>query len=302
MSNEFEPYLASPTRTLAVLEKYGFNFKKSLGQNFLIDANIVEEIIEGSLITKEDTVLEIGPGIGTLTQYLAKHARDVVAVELDKSLIPILEYTLQGLDNVTIINGDILKQDIESLINERQKLTYNHSQTQSKTSFKVVSNLPYYITTPIVMNLLESGLDISSITIMIQSEVADRINAKPATKDYGVLTLAINYYASVTKILDVSPNCFMPRPKVGSTVVRLDKYENRPVKVQDAKRLFQIIRGGFSMRRKTLVNSLGNYGISNCSKDKVLEALDKMGLDSRIRGEVLSLNQYVELMKYIDEM
>ena len=277
-------YLGKPAYTIAVLQKYNFNFRKQYGQNFLIDEGILEDIIEKSGITQDDCVLEIGPGIGTLTQYLAENARHVVAVEIDKALIPILADTLSDYDNVTVINDDILKVDITKLAEE-----YN-----SGRPIKVVANLPYYITTPIVMELLEGDASIDSITVMVQKEVADRMQCGPGTKDYGALSLAVGYYADAKVILNVSPDCFMPQPKVGSSVIKLDIYDKPPVNTADTKYMFKVIRAGFNMRRKTLVNALlgGSLGLT---KEKIEAALDKMGLSLTIRGEALTLAQFAQL-------
>ena len=242
------PYLGNPKYTIEVLQKYDFVFQKRFGQNFLIDSHVLEKIMDASQITKEDFVLEIGPGIGTMTQYLAEAAREVAAVEIDHSLIPILKDTLKDWDNVTIINDDILKVDIRKLALEKN----------DGKPVKVVANLPYYITTPIIMGLFENQVPISSITVMVQKEVADRMQVGPGTKDYGALSLAVQYYARPEIVANVPPNCFMPRPKVGSAVIRLEKYENPPVQVEDEKLMFRIIRASFNQRRKTLVNSLKN--------------------------------------------
>ena len=277
-------YLGKPAYTIAVLQKYNFNFRKQYGQNFLIDEGVLEDIIDKSGITEDDCVLEIGPGIGTLTQYLAEKSRHVVAVEIDKALIPILADTLSDYDNVTVINDDILKVDITKLAEE-----YN-----SGRPIKVVANLPYYITTPIVMELLEGDAPIKSITVMVQKEVADRMQCGPGTKDYGALSLAVGYYADAKVILNVSPDCFMPQPKVGSSVIKLDIYDKPPVDTADPKYMFKVIRAGFNMRRKTLVNALlgGSLGLT---KEKIEAALDKMGLSLTIRGEALTLAQFAQL-------
>lgn len=277
-------YLGKPAYTIAVLQKYNFNFRKQYGQNFLIDEGVLEDIIDKSGITEDDCVLEIGPGIGTLTQYLAEKSRHVVAVEIDKALIPILADTLSDYDNVTVINDDILKVDITKLAEE-----YN-----SGRPIKVVANLPYYITTPIVMELLEGDAPIKSITVMVQKEVADRMQCGPGTKDYGALSLAVGYYADAKVILNVPPSCFMPQPKVGSSVIKLDIYDKPPVDTTDPKYMFKVIRAGFNMRRKTLVNALlgGSLGLT---KEKIEAALDKMGLSPTIRGEALTLAQFAEL-------
>ena len=277
--------LGIPQNTIAVLQKYGFNFQKKYGQNFLIDTGVLDRIISAAEITKEDCVLEIGPGIGTMTQYLAESAREVVAVEIDKSLIPILEDTLSAYDNVTVINEDILKVDINQIVEER-----NHGKP-----IKVVANLPYYITTPIIMGLFEQHVPLKSITIMVQKEVADRMQVGPGTKDYGALSLAVQYYAKPEIVANVPPNCFIPRPNVGSAVIRLTRYEEPPVQVKDESRMFALIRASFNQRRKTLVNGLGNAGSLQLSKERVAEVLEQMGLSQTVRGEALTLEQFAEL-------
>ena len=286
-------YLATPTATTEVIKKYGFNFQKKFGQNFLIDANILEKIVDSAEVTKDDCVIEIGPGIGTMTQYLAEHAREVVAVEIDKNLIPILKETLSEYDNVTIINEDILKVDINKLAEEKN----------GGRPIKVVANLPYYITTPIIMGLFESHVPLSSITIMVQKEVADRMQVGPGTKDYGALSLAVQYYAKPEIVVNVPPACFMPRPNVGSAVIRFTRFEEPPVKAQDEKKLFAIIRAAFNQRRKTLANALTN-GLSyvdkegksiHVSRQEVCDVLDQMGLSATIRGEALTLEQFAHL-------
>ncbi len=277
--------LGIPANTIEVLQKYHFNFQKKFGQNFLIDPHVLERIVEESGITKEDCVLEIGPGIGTMTQYLAESAREVVAVEIDKALIPILEDTLSEYDNITVINDDILKVDINKIVQER-----NAGQ-----AIKVVANLPYYITTPIIMGLFESKVPLKSITIMVQKEVADRMQVGPGTKDYGALSLAVQYYAKPEIVANVPPNCFMPRPNVGSAVIRLTRYEQQPVDVKDDKYMFRIIRASFNQRRKTLVNGLLNAGNLNTTKEDILNALQEMELSPTIRGEALTLEQFARL-------
>ena len=276
--------LGIPSNTIEVLQKYNFNFQKKFGQNFLIDTHVLERIIEESGITKDDCILEIGPGIGTMTQYLAENAREVIAVEIDKALIPILQDTLKDYDNVTVINDDILKVDINKIVQEKN---------QGK-AIKVVANLPYYITTPIIMGLFESHVPLKSITIMVQKEVADRMQVGPGTKDYGALSLAVQYYAKPEIVANVPPNCFMPRPNVGSAVIRLTRYEEPPVEVKNEKFMFSLIRASFNQRRKTLVNGLQNGGLG-LSKEKILEVLEEMGLSATIRGEVLTLAQFAEL-------
>ena len=278
-------YLGIPQNTIAVLQKYHFNFQKKFGQNFLIDTTVLDRIISSAEITKEDCVLEIGPGIGTMTQYLAEHAGSVVAVEIDKALIPILEETLQDYDNVTVINDDILKVDINRLVEEKN----------GGRPIKVVANLPYYITTPIIMGLFESRVPLKSITIMVQKEVADRMQVGPGTKDYGALSLAVQYYAKPEIVANVPPNCFIPRPTVGSAVISLTSYEEPPVQVKDAKKMFALIRASFNQRRKTLVNGLGNAGLPGITKESAAAALAQMGLSPTVRGEALTLEQFARL-------
>lgn len=277
--------LGIPQNTIAVLQKYNFNFQKKFGQNFLIDPMVLEKIIDAAEITDEDCVLEIGPGIGTMTQYLCERARHVIAVEIDKNLIGILEDTLSAYDNKTIINDDILKVDMNQLA-----LEYNDGKPM-----KVVANLPYYITTPIIMGLFENKVPLKSITIMVQKEVADRMQEGPGTKEYGALSLAVQYYAKPEIVANVPPNCFIPRPNVGSAVIRLMRYEIPPVQVNDEKKMFALIRASFNQRRKTLVNGLGNAQNINVSKERVAECLEKMGLSPLVRGETLSLEQFAEL-------
>ena len=289
--------LGNPTNTIEILKKYNFNFQKKFGQNFLIDSNVLEHIIDAAEITKDDLVLEIGPGIGTMTQYLAEHAREVVAVEIDETLIPILQDTLSPYDNVTVINDDILKVDLKKLADERN----------GGRPIKVVANLPYYITTPIIMGLFENEVPLKSITIMIQKEVADRMQAGPGTKDYGALSLAVQFYAKPEVVLQVSPGCFIPKPGVGSSVIRLTRYEEMPIRVQDEKKLFSLIRASFNQRRKTLVNGLGNAGALKTasgksvpiSKEDVQKALAKMKLSPTIRGEALTLEQFARLSELL---
>lgn len=276
--------LGIPSNTIEVLKKYNFSFQKKFGQNFLIDTHVLETIIEESEITPEDCVLEIGPGIGTMTQYLAENSKNVVAVEIDKALIPILEDTLSEYDNVTVINDDILKVDIQKLCND-----YNNGNP-----IKVVANLPYYITTPIIMGLFESHVPLKSITIMVQKEVADRMQEGPGSKEYGALSLAVQYYAKPEIVANVPPNCFMPRPNVGSAVIKLTRYEEPPVQVDDEKYMFSLIRASFNQRRKTLANGLTNGGLG-LTREMVTEALVKMELSETIRGEALTLEQFATL-------
>lgn len=277
--------LGNPKNTIEILNKYKFVFQKKFGQNFLIDTHVLDKIILAAQITKEDFVLEIGPGIGTLTQYLCESAREVVAVEIDRMLIPILEDTLSEYHNVTIINDDILKLDLNKLVNERN----------GGKPIKVVANLPYYITTPIIMDLFEKNLPLLNVTVMVQKEVADRMQAAPGGKDYGALSLAVQYYADPYIAANVPPNCFMPRPNVGSAVIRLTLHKETPVTISDEKLLFQIIRASFNQRRKTLVNSLNNSSDLPFTKDVIQKALTSLGISENIRGEVLSLEQFAAL-------
>ena len=279
------PYLGNPKRTIEVLQKYEFVFQKKFGQNFLIDTHVLDKIINAAEITKEDFVLEIGPGIGTMTQYLACAAREVYAVEIDKALIPILEDTLQDYDNVTVLNEDILKVDIRKLAEERN---------QGKP-IKVVANLPYYITTPIIMGLFEEHVPIESITVMVQKEVADRMQVGPGTKDYGALSLAVQYYAEPYIVANVPPNCFMPRPKVGSAVIRLTRHKEASVKTVDEKLMFRLIRASFNQRRKTLVNSLKNSPELSFSKEEIQAAIAACGFSEGVRGEALTLADFAAL-------
>lgn len=276
--------LGSPSRTAEILRKYNFNFQKKYGQNFLIDANVLERIVQGAGVTKEDVVLEIGPGIGTMTQYLAEAAGKVIAIEIDDKLIPILEETLSPYDNVRIIHQDVLKVDVNALAEEEN----------DGRPFKVVANLPYYITTPIIMGLFEKKVPVESMTVMVQKEVARRMQAGPGTKDYGVLSLAVQYYAEPEIMLEVSPGCFMPRPGVGSAVIHLKRQEQPPVQAEEG-RMFHIIRAAFNQRRKTLVNSLKNAAGLSYSREEVEEALEQMGLPAAVRGEALTLCQFAKL-------
>ncbi len=287
MANVYKPlpYLASAQAVKAVTQKYQFTIQKKYGQNFLIDANVLEEIVDAAGIGEDDYVLEIGPGIGTMTQYLAYHARGVAAVEIDRMLIPILEDTLQGYPNVDIIHNDILKTDIAKLVEEK-----NGGQP-----IKVVANLPYYITTPIILELFESGIPAESITIMVQKEVADRMQTGPGSKDYGALSLAVQYYAKPEIITEVSPASFLPQPKVGSAVIRLTRHENPPVDVKDEKLMFRLIRASFNQRRKTLANGLKNAGNLHFSKEEIEEAIAALGKPLTVRGETLSLEEFAAL-------
>ncbi len=285
------PTLGNPKNTIEVLNKYQFMFQKKFGQNFLIDTPVLEKIIQSANITKEDFVLEIGPGIGTMTQYLAEAAREVTAVEIDRNLIPILKDTLSGYDNVNVINEDILKVDICRLAQEKN----------GGRPIKVVANLPYYITTPIIMGLFESYVPLDSITIMVQKEVADRMQVGPGTKDYGALSLAVQYYAQPYIVANVPPNCFMPRPKVGSAVIRLTRYAQPPVQVDDEKKMFRLVRASFNQRRKTLVNGLNNSPEVHATREAVLAALEQMGLSPTVRGEVLTLEQFAQLSNLLVE-
>ena len=277
--------LGNPRNTIEVLQKYHFNFQKKYGQNFLIDPHVLDKIIGESGIEKEDMILEIGPGIGTMTQYLAEAAREVVAIEIDKNLIPILEDTLSEYKNITVINQDVLKVDLRKLVMEKNQ----------GRPIKVVANLPYYITTPIIMELLESKLPIESITIMVQKEVAERMQQTPGSKEYGALSLAVQYYAKPEIVANVPPNCFMPRPKVGSAVIRLTLHQNPVIEVEDEEFMFRLIRASFNQRRKTLINGIGNAPNINVGKEEVKAALEEMGLSENIRGEMLSLEEFARL-------
>lgn len=279
------PYLGEPQHTIAVLQKYNFHFQKKFGQNFLIDTHVLERIISEAGVTKEDFVVEIGPGIGTMTQYLCEAAGAVAAVEIDKNLIPILHDTLSGYDNVEIINEDILKVDISALAMEKN----------GGKPIKVVANLPYYITTPIIMGLFESHVPIESITVMVQKEVADRMQCGPGSKDYGALSLAVQYYAKPEIVANVPPNCFMPRPNVGSAVIRLTRHEKPPVEVIDENLMFRLIRASFNQRRKTLVNGLKNASDLDFTKEQIEAAITSIGQPLTIRGEALTLEQFAQL-------
>lgn len=282
--------LGNPKNTIEVLQKYHFNFQKKFGQNFLINTSILEEIIDAAEITREDFVLEIGPGIGTMTQYLCEAAREVVAVEIDTNLIPILGDTLSAYDNVEVMNADILKVDIAKLADERN----------GGKPIKVVANLPYYITTPIIMGIFESHVPIDSITIMVQKEVADRMQEGPGSKEYGALSLAVQYYAKPEIVVNVPPSCFMPQPKVGSAVIRLTRHENPPVDVDNEKLMFQVIRASFNQRRKTLANGLNNFGSFSLGKEEIQKSIEELGVPVNIRGEALSLEQFAKLSNIIN--
>ena len=280
-----EPTLGNPQNTIAVLQKYNFVFQKKFGQNFLIDTHVLDKIIRSAEIGKDDFVLEIGPGIGTMTQYLACAAGQVTAVEIDRALIPILEDTLDGYDNVTVINDDVLKVDLVKLAEEKN----------GGKPIKVVANLPYYITTPIIMGLFENHVPLKSITVMVQKEVADRMQVGPGTKDYGALSLAVQYYAKPYLVANVPPNCFMPRPKVESAVIRLERYEKPPVDVKDEKLMFALIRASFNQRRKTLANGLKNSAALTFTKEEVERAITACGLPLTVRGETLTLEDFARL-------
>ncbi|MCC8027067.1 MAG: 16S rRNA (adenine(1518)-N(6)/adenine(1519)-N(6))-dimethyltransferase RsmA [Clostridium sp.] len=280
--------LGNPKNTIEIIQKYEFAFQKKFGQNFLIDTHVLEKIIDAAGITKEDCVVEIGPGIGTMTQYLAEYGGRVVAVEIDANLLPILGETLKDYPNVQIINDDILKVDMNRLVQE-----YNKGRP-----VKVVANLPYYITTPIIMGLFESGVPIDNITVMVQKEVAQRMQAGPGTKDYGALSLAVQYYAEAYIVANVPPNCFIPRPNVGSAVIRLTRYQEPPVKVDDPLLMFRLIRASFNQRRKTLQNGLNNSPEVSFTREQIMSAIGSLGLSPSVRGEALTLEQFGRLANY----
>lgn len=283
--------LGNPKETIEILNKYHFIFQKKYGQNFLIDTHVLDKIIKAAEITKDDMVLEIGPGIGTLTQYLCEAAREVVAVEIDKNLLPILDDTLSSYDNVTVINEDVLKFDINQLVREKN----------NNRPIKIVANLPYYITTPIIMGLFEAHVPMENITVMVQKEVADRMQSGPGSKDYGALSLAVQYYAKPYIAANVPPNCFMPRPNVGSAVIRLSLHNEKPVLLKDEKLMFQIIRASFNQRRKTLVNGLNNNPEIHLAKDIIAQAIEELGVSPTIRGEALTLEDFARLSNIIYE-
>ena len=287
-----DPFLGNPQNTIAVLQKYHFNFQKKFGQNFLIDTHVLDKIIRAAEITKDDFVLEIGPGIGTMTQYLAQAAREVVAVEIDKALIPILQDTLSGFPNAEVIQDDILKVDIAELAAERN----------GGRPIKVVANLPYYITTPIIMSLFEHDVPLALVTVMVQKEVAERMQAGPGSKDYGALSLAVQYYADPYIVANVPPNCFMPRPNVGSAVIRLTRHKVPPVQVEDEKLMFQMIRASFHQRRKTLVNGLNHSPEMTLTKEQITEAVEGLGKGAGVRGEALTLEEFAKLSNTIYQM
>ena len=292
VENMSGPTLGNPQKTIEILQKYDFSFQKKFGQNFLIDTHVLDKIISAAHITKEDMVIEIGPGIGTMTQYLAEAAGKVIAVEIDRNLIPILEDTLSEYNNVRVINEDVLKLDLRKLADEEN----------GGKAIKVVANLPYYITTPIIMGLFENHVPVESITVMVQKEVADRMQTGPGNKDYGALSLAVQYYAEPYIVANVPPNCFMPRPKVGSAVIRLTRHEKPPVEVKDEKLMFDIIRASFNQRRKTLANGLNNSDKITCSKEIITKAIEKLGKGASVRGEALSLQEFAKLSNDIFEI
>lgn len=284
--------LGNPQNTIKIIQKYEFAFQKKFGQNFLIDTHVLDKIIAAAGVTKDDLVLEIGPGIGTMTQYLAEAARQVVAVEIDANLIPILKETLAEYDNITILHDDILKVDINRLAEE-----YNEGRP-----IKVVANLPYYITTPIIMGLFEGNVPIDNITVMVQKEVADRMQVGPGSKDYGALSLAVQYYAEPYIVANVPPNCFIPRPNVGSAVIRLTKHRKPPVAVDNPALMFRLIRASFNQRRKTLQNGLNNSPALSYSKEQIATAIESLGVPAAIRGEALTLDQFASLANYLQIM
>lgn len=283
--------ISTPSKTKEIIEANRFAFKKNFGQNFLIDSNILDNIAACAGVTKEDCVLEIGPGIGSLTQVLAENARQVVAVEIDNTLIPILKQTLEDYDNIEILNQDILKTDIDAIIREKN----------GGRPIKVVANLPYYITTPIIMGLFESGVPIDNITVMVQKEVADRMQVGPGSKDYGALSLAVQYYAEPYIVANVPPNCFIPRPNVGSAVIRLTRHQTPPVEVKDRELMFKLIRASFNQRRKTLLNGLNNSPELSFGKEQIAAAIEQLGVPAAVRGEALTLEQFARLSDLLGE-
>lgn len=285
ITEDYDYHLVNPKNTIQILKKYDIHFQKKYGQNFLIDSHVMNKIIKAAHITKDDLVVEIGPGIGTMTQFLCEAAREVIAIEIDKALIPVLSDTLSRYDNVRVIQGDVLKQDIREIAGK-----YNNGKP-----IKIVANLPYYITTPIIMGIFEKNVPVDSITVMVQKEVAERMQAGPGTKAYGALSLAVQYYAKPYLAANVPENCFMPRPNVASAVISLDCYNEPKVKADDVNLMFKIIRASFGQRRKTLINGITNSGELDIPKEKVIEALGKMGLDVAIRGEKLTLEQFAAL-------
>ena len=288
--------IANPANTIDIIKKYGFNFQKKFGQNFLIDTHVLEKISQASGVGENDLVIEIGPGIGALTQYLAIGAKNVIAIEIDKNLLPILKETLADYKNISIINADFLKVNLETLIGDAKE-KYGEFE-----NIRIVANLPYYITTPIIMNVLESHIHIDSITVMIQKEVADRMQAMPGNKDYGALSLAVQYYSKPYVVAYVPPNCFIPRPNVGSSVIRLDIFKIKPIDVVDEELMFKLIRAGFNQRRKTLVNSISNFEGLSFSKDEIVHALSLMGKSEKIRGEALTLFEFALFSDYLGKM
>lgn len=284
--------LGNPKKTIEIIQKYQFAFQKKFGQNFLIDTHVLDKIISAAGVTKEDCVLEIGPGIGTMTQYLAEHAREVVAVEIDTNLLPILEETLKDYDNITVINADILKVDIGRIVEEHN----------GGKPVKVVANLPYYITTPIIMGLFEGNVPIDNITVMVQKEVADRMQVGPGSKDYGALSLAVQYYAEPYIVANVPPNCFIPRPNVGSAVIRLTKHKEPPVTADDPALMFKLIRASFNQRRKTLQNGLFNSPEINFTKEQIADGIEDLGAPAAVRGEALKLEQFARLSNYLGRL
>lgn len=287
-----KPTLGNPQITIEILKKYQFSFQKKFGQNFLIDTHVLDKIIRAADIGKDDMVLEIGPGIGTMTQYLAEAAGKVIAVEIDRNLIPILEDTLGSYENVRIINEDVLKLDLKKLVQEEN----------GGKPVKVVANLPYYITTPIIMGLFEGDVPVSSVTVMVQKEVAERMKSAPGNKDYGALSLAVQYYADTYLVANVPPNCFMPRPKVGSAVIRLTRHERPPVEAEDEKLMFDIIRAAFNQRRKTLANGLNNSDKLDFTKETIVNTIERLGKGTGVRGEALTLKEFADLSNMLSRV